>query len=72
MITGVILARDDAHRIEGKKIELLSFGGGSLIHRQIKEMSKICEEIILVTNEPRTYLPEVNSAIRIIYRVDPW
>jgi molybdenum cofactor guanylyltransferase len=33
---------------------------------QVQEMRKVCNEIILVTNEPRTYLPYLPSDVRII------
>lgn len=66
MLTGVILAGGQNKRMRGIIKGLLPFGEEKIIHRQIKEMERICSEIILVTNEPKHYLPEVGNHIRII------
>lgn len=66
MLTGVILDWDRAQNIDFPVNGFLPFEGELLIERQIKEMSKICEEIILVTNQPMVYLPILDKKIRII------
>lgn len=66
MLSGVILAGGDNKRMNGQVKALLTFEGTPLILRQIAEMSKICSEIIIVTNEPRSFLPLVDRSVRII------
>ncbi|QMV44511.1 molybdenum cofactor guanylyltransferase [Cohnella cholangitidis] len=65
-LSGVILAGGKSRRIGGAHIAMLPFSNEKLIHRQIRHMKKLCAEIIVVTNEPRTFLPIVDSDIRII------
>lgn len=65
-LSGVILAGGRSRRMGGPHKALLPFRGEKLIHRQLKELRKICSEIILVTNEPRTFLPLVDNEVRII------
>lgn len=50
----------------GENRALLPIGGELLVHRQIREMGKICDEIIVVTNEPRPFLRTVDDSVRII------
>ncbi|MEB3103741.1 molybdenum cofactor guanylyltransferase [Ferviditalea candida] len=66
MLSGVILAGGDNKRMNGQVKALLTFEGTPLILRQIAEMNKICSEIIIVTNEPRLFLPLVDRSVRII------
>lgn len=66
MITGAILAGGQNRRMEGKMKALLPFSGELLIERQIAQMQKICEEIIVVTNQPNLFLPVLDRSIRII------
>ena len=65
-LSGVVLAGGRSRRMGGVHKALLPFRGEKIIHRQLRELKKICSEIILVTNEPRTFLPLVDSEIRII------
>ncbi len=65
-LSGVILAGGRSRRMGGARKALLHFREEKLIHRQLRELRKICSEIILVTNEPRTFLPIVDNAVRII------
>ncbi len=66
MLSGVILAGGQNRRMNGKIKALLPFHEQLLIQRQIKEMQKICGEVIIVTNEPKPLLPVVDKNIRII------
>lgn len=66
MLTGIILAGGDHHRTGGENRALLPLGGELLVNRQIHEMGKICDEIIIVTNEPKPFLRSVDSSVRII------
>jgi molybdopterin-guanine dinucleotide biosynthesis protein A len=66
MLTGVILAGGQNRRMGGQNKALLSFSNEKLIQRQIRIMRNICDEIILVTNDPRSFLPLLGNSIRII------
>jgi molybdenum cofactor guanylyltransferase len=66
MITGAILAGGQNRRMEGKMKALLPFSGELLIERQIKLMKTMCDEIIVVTNQPGMFLPLLDRSIRII------
>jgi len=50
----------------GKRKALLPFGGKPLIVRQLERMGKLCEECIVVTDDPKPYLPIVDRSVRII------
>jgi molybdopterin-guanine dinucleotide biosynthesis protein A len=45
---------------------LLPFGENTLIQHQVDVMRQICEEIIVVTNEPRPLLAYVDRSVRVI------
>jgi molybdenum cofactor guanylyltransferase len=66
MITGIILAGGDKQRINGESKSLLPWAGEKLIHGQIREMNRVCNEIIIVTDNPRPFLRVVDSSVRII------
>ncbi|EGL82458.1 molybdopterin-guanine dinucleotide biosynthesis protein A [Caldalkalibacillus thermarum TA2.A1] len=66
MMTGVILAGGQNRRMNGEIKGLLPFGGEKVVERQVRIMKTICDEIILVTNHPRPFLPVFGNAIRII------
>lgn len=66
MLTGVILAGGDHQRMGGENKALLPIYDELLIHRQIREMETICDEIIIVTNEPKPFLRTVDISVRII------
>lgn len=66
MITGAILAGGQNRRMEGKVKALLPFSGELMIERQIREMKTICDEVIVVTNQPGIFLPVLDRSIRII------
>lgn len=53
-------------RMGGESKALLPIGEGTLIERQVREMRKICSEIIVVTDNPRAYLRILDRDIRII------
>lgn len=66
MITGAILAGGQNRRMEGKMKALLPFSGQLLIERQITQLKPICDEIVVVTNQPGLFLPVLDRSIRII------
>jgi molybdopterin-guanine dinucleotide biosynthesis protein A len=66
MLTGVILAGGSNQWLGNQLKGLLPFEGEKLIHRQIRKMSEVCQEVILVSDEPKHYLKEVDYPIRII------
>lgn len=66
MLSGVILAGGANRRMNGELKALLPFGGKPLIVRQIDCMREICDEIIVVTNDPKPYLNKVDRSVRII------
>lgn len=66
MLSGVILAGGANRRMNGELKALLPFGGKPLIVRQIDCMNEICDELIVVTNEPKPYLNKVDRSVRII------
>jgi molybdenum cofactor guanylyltransferase len=66
MLTGVILAGGKNDEIKDRKKSLIPIGNSILLMVQIQEMRKVCNEIILVTNEPRKFLPYLPTDVRII------
>ncbi len=66
MLTGVILAGGPNDYVYGRHRSLLPHHGEPLIQFQIKEMRKIVDEMIVVTNTPRDLLPFVPPDTRII------
>jgi molybdenum cofactor guanylyltransferase len=66
MLTGVILAGGKNKRMGGSPKAFLSFEGEQLIRRQIRTMKELCDEVIVVTNEPRPLLQLLGDCVRII------
>jgi molybdopterin-guanine dinucleotide biosynthesis protein A len=66
MLTGAILAGGENKRMGRKVKALLPFQDEPLILRQIQEMQKICDEVIVVTNDPSVFLPVLPKDIRMI------
>ncbi|WP_054028384.1 molybdenum cofactor guanylyltransferase [Bacillus sp. FJAT-28004] len=66
MLSGVILAGGANRRMKGELKALLPFGGKPLIVRQIDRMRELCDELIIVTNDPKPYLNIVDRSVRII------
>lgn len=62
MLSGVILAGGE----KGIARALRLIGGEAFIESQIRELQKICQEIIVVTNEPKLLLPVVPRSTRIL------
>ncbi|MFD0679734.1 MULTISPECIES: molybdenum cofactor guanylyltransferase [unclassified Paenibacillus] len=54
-ISGVILAGGSNRRMGGKMKAMLSLKGELFIERQLTEMSIICSEILIITNEPAMF-----------------
>ncbi|TXK74121.1 molybdenum cofactor guanylyltransferase [Paenibacillus sp. N3.4] len=66
MLTGVILAGGANRRMKGELKGLLPLGGQPLIVRQVACMSQLCDEMIVVTNDPNPYLRILDRSVRII------
>lgn len=66
MLSGVILAGGANRRMNGERKALLPFEGKPLIVRQLDAMREICDELIVVTNDPKPYLNVVDRSVRII------
>ncbi|GGD55434.1 molybdenum cofactor guanylyltransferase [Paenibacillus nasutitermitis] len=66
MMSGVILAGGLRGRQDGEPIALLPFAGEILLQRQIKELRKVCDDILISVDEPRPFLTAVEADIRII------
>lgn len=62
MLTGAILAGGQSRRMGGRHKGLLPFVNESIVERQIRTMKQLCAEVILVTNDPRSYLPILGAA----------
>ncbi|THF76072.1 molybdenum cofactor guanylyltransferase [Cohnella fermenti] len=65
-LSGVILAGGQNRRMGRSPKALLSYRHEKLVHRQIRKLRTVCSEVILVTNEPRLYLPILGSRVRIV------
>ncbi|PYI56136.1 molybdenum cofactor guanylyltransferase [Paenibacillus flagellatus] len=66
MLTGVVLAGGENRRMGGKPKALLEFGGEPMIRRQLRLMAGACSELLVVTNDPRLLLSEVDRSVRIV------
>ncbi|WP_168120650.1 molybdenum cofactor guanylyltransferase [Paenibacillus sp. HB172176] len=66
MLTGLILAGGPDARLRGQTSALLPFGDSPLIVRQVWEMKKICQEVIVATPDPTRFLKVLDSNTRII------
>lgn len=66
MLTGIILAGGRNDYVNGHHRSLLLHHNEPIILCQIKKMSQIADEVIIVTNTPRELLPHVPTNIRII------
>jgi molybdopterin-guanine dinucleotide biosynthesis protein A len=64
-LTGVIIDSEISKGFD-TVTGLLKIGDETVIERQVQEMKKVCQEIILVTNQPHAYLPVLGNSIRII------
>jgi len=66
LITGAILAGGPRSSIAGQLKALMPMGEVSLIARQIREMRKLCAEIIVVTDSPRSLIEHIDPSVRLI------
>jgi len=64
-LTGVILA-GGKKRIGELHPALLPFRREKMVNRQFRLMKSVCSELILVTDEPRLFLPVLGQDIRMI------
>jgi len=71
MMSGVILAGGLRGRQDGETIALLPFAGEILLQRQIKELRKVCDDILISVDDPKPFLTAVETDIRIITEFYP-
>jgi molybdopterin molybdotransferase len=71
MITGVIVAGGQSRRMGGKTKALLPFPKQPLIVLQLEEMSKCCDELLVITNDPALFEPVVRGMARVIPDIHP-
>lgn len=65
-LTGVILAGGKKRHSSGLHPALLPFRRERMVNRQFRLMRPICEELILVTDEPKLILPVLDADVRLI------
>lgn len=65
-VTGAILAGGPKALLGGTLKALLPLQGEAAIVRQVREMRKLCKEIIVVTDTPKPFFDVLDSSVRII------
>lgn len=65
-LTGAILAGGPKSLLGGSLKALLPLQEEAAIVRQVREMRKLCKEIIVVTDTPRPFFDVLDSSVRII------
>ncbi|CAG7648953.1 molybdenum cofactor guanylyltransferase [Paenibacillus allorhizosphaerae] len=73
-ICGVVLAGGMNRRMGGRPKALLERNGRTFLELQLEEMSQLCRERILVTNEPERYKPVLERAkgeVRVVRDLQP-
>ncbi|WP_158630021.1 molybdenum cofactor guanylyltransferase [Cohnella sp. AR92] len=66
MVSGIILAGGKGRSMRQRNKALMPCEGETMLERQIRIMSELCQEIIIATDSPRSYLPLVSPPIRIV------
>ncbi|WP_171016625.1 molybdenum cofactor guanylyltransferase [Pseudalkalibacillus caeni] len=66
MITGVILAGGKKDFINGTRKSFLQLNDRTVLDYQLKELGKVSREVMIVTDDPRAFLPNVPPTVRII------
>ncbi|WP_068619755.1 molybdenum cofactor guanylyltransferase [Paenibacillus tuaregi] len=66
MLTGIILAGNSEPVSGGRMAALLPYQGELLIQAQVREMKKVCDEVMVVTPDPRPFLRVLEPSTRII------
>jgi molybdopterin-guanine dinucleotide biosynthesis protein A len=66
MVSGIILAGGEGRSMRLRNKSLMPCEGETMLERQIRIMSELCQEIIIATDSPRSYLPLVAPPIRIV------
>ncbi|RAP75800.1 molybdenum cofactor guanylyltransferase [Paenibacillus montanisoli] len=65
-VTGAILAGGQNASMDGLLKPLLPLEGITLIERQIREMKRFCDEIIVVASVPKPLFQVIDDSVRII------
>ncbi|THF78705.1 molybdenum cofactor guanylyltransferase [Cohnella fermenti] len=66
MVSGIILAGGAGGGMRTRNRALLPYEGERILDRQIRLMSELCREIVVVTGAPKSYLPVVSPPVRIV------
>ncbi len=66
MMSGLILAGGRNRGANGENKAFFMLDNMTIVERQIREMEKCCEEIIIATNDPPPFLRKVDRGVRII------
>jgi molybdenum cofactor guanylyltransferase len=73
-LTGVVLAGGQNRRMGGESKALLRLAGQTFLARQLTEMSMVCQELLVITNEPGRYREEISllgSVARCLPDLEP-
>lgn len=65
-LTGVILAGGQNRRMGGEPKGLITIAGEPMVARLVRRMSPVCNEIIVVANDPQLYRMHIPADVRII------
>lgn len=65
-VTGAILAGGPKSLLGGTLKALLPLQEEAVIVRQVREMRKLCKEVIVVTDTPKPFFDVLDSSVRII------
>ena len=57
MVAAAILAGGAARRMGGQQKALLPFAGGSILARQLAVLGPLCDEVVVITNDPVPFAP---------------
>ncbi|MEF3303719.1 molybdenum cofactor guanylyltransferase [Paenibacillus sp. GYB003] len=71
MLTGVVLAGGKNRRMGGRPKALLTIGGETLVERQIRLMSPVCGEIVIVANDGGPFAGLAGESVRVAKDVYP-
>lgn len=65
-VTGAILAGGKHASLAGTLKALLPLQEEAIVLRQVREMRKLCKEVIVVTDTPKPFFDVLDSSVRII------
>lgn len=71
MLSGVILAGGENRRMNGRVKALLPFEDSTFLQVQLREMKKVCAEVLVVTNQPDLFSFALDEQVRVIWDRTP-